>query len=210
MQKHLGDWLANSISHGVGFGLAIAGTVLLIIRATTWIETGAVLIYGLSLILLYLFSTLHHALPTKKEKTYHFFKSLDMVAIYFLIAGTYTPFMWLVAEIPNTNLLLIGLWSVALLGGALKLAFPKKLIPLHVTLYVLMGWSIIFIWPSISPFIESQVLWLVFLGGLSYTLGILFYVLSYVKKNWHYVHLVWHLMVLLASVLHYFAIFQLI
>ena len=210
MQKHLGDWLANSISHGVGFGLAIAGTILLVVRATTWIETGAVLIYGLSLILLYLFSTLHHALPTKTEKTYHFFKSLDMVAIYFLIAGTYTPFMWLVADLARTNVLLIGLWSVALSGAALKLAFPKKFIPVHVILYVLMGWSIVLIWPSISPFMEVSVLWLVFLGGLSYTFGILFYVLSYVKKNWHYVHLVWHLMVLLASVLHYFAIYQLI
>lgn len=210
MQKHLGDWLANSISHGVGFGLAIAGTILLLVRSTTWAEAGAVLIYGLSLVLLYLFSTLHHALPTKKESTYYFFKSLDMVAIYFLIAGTYTPFMWLVSDLPITNILLIGLWSVALFGGTLKLLFPRKFAFIHVILYVLMGWSIVFIWPSVSPFMPSVVLWLVFLGGLSYTLGIIFYVISNVKKNWHYVHLVWHLMVLLASVLHYFAIYQLI
>lgn len=210
MERHLGDWLANSISHGVGFGLAIAGTVLLVIRASTWLEISAVLIYGLSLTLLYLFSTLHHALPTKSEKTYYFFKSLDMVAIYFLIAGTYTPFMWLVVNLPITHILLIGLWSLALVGGTLKLVFPRKLVFIHVILYVLMGWSIVFIWPSVSPLMAPSVIWLVFLGGLSYTLGILFYVLSYLKKHWHYMHLVWHLMVLLASVLHYFAIYQLI
>jgi hemolysin III len=210
MQKHLGDWIANSVSHGVGFGLAIAGTILLIIRANTWLEISAVLIYGVSLILLYLFSTLHHALPTKKESTYHFFKSLDMIAIYFLIAGTYTPFLWLVADLEITNTLLIGLWGIALFGTALKLLVPRKMIYVHVILYVLMGWSIVLIWPSVSPLIPTSVLWLVFLGGLSYTLGIIFYVLSYVKKNWHYVHLVWHLMVLLASVLHYFAVYQLI
>jgi len=210
MQKHLGDWLANSISHGVGFGLAIVGTVLLILRATSPVEYIAVSVYGLSLMLLYLFSTLHHALPTKKESTYHFFKSLDMVAIYFLIAGTYTPFMLVLLDAASANILIIGLWSVAIIGGLLKLLVPKKLIPLHVILYVVMGWSIVIIWPSIQSSIDSNVLLLIFLGGLSYTLGIFFYVLSYLKKHWHYIHLVWHLMVLLASILHFFAVYQIL
>jgi len=97
MKEHFGDILANSISHGIGFLLAIAGLVLLVLRASIGLELIAVLIYSFSLILLYFFSTLHHSVPTKTEKSYEFFKSLDQVAIYlaiyFLIAGTYTPFV---------------------------------------------------------------------------------------------------------------------
>lgn len=209
-QTHLGDRLANSISHGVGFALAIAGTILLVMRASSWLEISVFLIYGISLMMLFLFSTLHHSLPVKTDKAYQFLLTLDMVAIYFLIAGTYTPFMLLVVNDATTNILFIGIWAVALIGATLRLAFPKQFIPIHVILYVVMGWSIVFIWPLVSPLLSTPVLWLVFLGGITYTSGIFFFVLSYFKRDWHYVHMVWHLMVLLAAVLHYFAVFQLI
>lgn len=209
-QRHLGDRLANSISHGTGFALAIAGTILLIIRANSGLEIGAVIIYGISLMMLFLFSTLHHSLPVKSDKAYQFLLTLDMVAIYFLIAGSYTPFMLLVVDDQTTNLLFFAIWAMALVGATLRFAFPKRFIPIHVIFYVIMGWSIVIIWPMVSPLLSTPVLWLVFLGGVTYTSGIFFFVLSYVKRNWHYVHLVWHLMVLLAAVLHYFAVFQLI
>lgn len=210
MKDHFGDILANSISHGVGFILAIIGLVLLIIRASTGIELAAVLIYSLSLVFLYFFSTLHHSVPTKTEKSYEFFKSLDQVAIYFLIAGTYTPFVLLNISESFGYGLLIGIWIVALVGSFVKLVWPLKGKIFHVVMYVVMGWSIVLIWPSIGPKITPEVLQLIFFGGLFYTTGITFYVISHLKKNWHYTHLVWHLFVIMGSLFHYFAVYQIL
>lgn len=210
MKDHFGDILANSISHGIGFLLAIAGLVLLVLRASTGLELVAVIIYSLSLVLLYLFSTLHHSVPTKTDKGFEFFKSLDYIAIYFLIAGTYTPFVLINLSQSFGYILLIGLWVVALIGSFVKLLWPKKGKIFHVVMYVSMGWSIVLIWPSIGPNITNEVLQLIFLGGLAYTSGITFFAISHLKKNWHYTHLVWHLFVIMGSLFHFVAVYQIL
>lgn len=210
MKDHLGDILANSISHGIGFLLAIAGLVLLIIRASTGLELTAVIIYSLSLVFLYFFSTLHHSVPTKTDKGYEFFKSLDQVAIYFLIAGTYTPFVLINISAWYGYILLSFLWVIAFIGSFVKLVWPKKGKVFHIVMYVAMGWSIVIIWPTIGPKITEDVLRMIFFGGLAYTSGITFYVISHVKKNWHYTHLIWHLFVIMGSLFHFVAVYQIL
>ncbi len=210
MHDHLGDRIANAVSHGIGIILGIIGLIALIVRADTAFETLAISIYGVSLILLYLFSTLHHGIKMPTERGFHVLKSLDQFAIYLLIAGTYTPFVLLVINTPMANALLIGLWVIAIVGGGLKLVFPTTLKVLHIVMYVLMGWSIVLVLPDLTPTIPDMIMMLILYGGIAYTGGIGFYILSYVKKNWHYTHLLWHLSVIAGSLLHFIAVYQIL
>ena len=210
MHDHLGDRIANAVSHGIGIILGIVGLTLLVIRADTVFETVVISIYGVSLIMLYLFSTLHHGIKMSTERGFNVLKSLDQFAIYLLIAGTYTPFVLLVINSPLANALLIGLWVIAITGGILKLLFPTTLKSLHIIMYVLMGWSIVLILPELTPNIPDMVMSLILYGGIAYTGGISFYILSHVKKDWHYTHLLWHLSVIAGSVLHFIAVYQIL
>lgn len=210
MHDHLGDRIANAVSHGVGIILGIIGLTLLIVRADTAAETLAISIYGVSLILLYLFSTLHHGIKMPTDRGFHVLKSLDQFAIYLLIAGTYTPFVLLMINTPLANTLLVGLWIIAVVGGVLKLIFPTSFRALHIIMYVLMGWSIVLILPELTPNIPDMVMMLILYGGIAYTGGISFFILSHVKKNWHYTHLLWHLSVIAGSVLHFIAVYQIL
>mgnify|MGYP000164292284 CR=1 FL=1 len=210
MHDHLGDRIANSVSHGIGILLSIIGLTLLMTRADAAIEYAAITIYGISLIVLYLFSTLHHSIKMPTEKGYNLLQSLDQFAIYLLIAGTYTPFVWLVIDTPLANGLLIGLWVIALIGGTLKVLFPTTYKPVHIILYVLMGWSILLIAPDLGVAVPRMALSLILYGGIAYTGGILFYIISHVKKTWHYTHLIWHLCVIAGSTLHFLAVYQIL
>ena len=210
MHDHLGDRIANAVSHGIGIILGIIGLIALIVRADTAFETLAISIYGVSLILLYLFSTLHHGIKMPTERGFHVLKSLDQFAIYLLIAGTYTPFVLLVINTPMANALLIGLWVIAIVGGVLKLVFPTTLKALHIVMYVLMGWSIVLVLPDLTPNIPDMIMMLILYGGIAYTGGISFYIISHVKKNWHYTHLLWHLSVIAGSLLHFIAVYQIL
>lgn len=210
MHSHKGDWIANAVSHGIGIILAIIGLVLLIIEASSGMELLAILVYGISLVLLYTFSTLHHSIKMKTDRGFYFLKSLDQFAIYLLIAGTYTPFVLLVIDSASANLLLIGLWVIAIIGGTLKVIWPRNVQFIHVSLYVLMGWSIVLILPALGPNIPDAVLSLILYGGLFYTGGIAFFIISHAKKNWHYTHLVWHLCVIAGSLLHFMAVYQIL
>lgn len=210
MHNHLGDRIANASSHGMGIVLGIVGFILLVSRADTPYETFVVSIYGISLILLYLFSTLHHGIKMQTERGFHVLKSLDQFAIYVLIAGTYTPFVLLLINTPIANRLLIGLWIVALTGGVLKLLYPKKFIALHVIIYVLMGWSIVLILPELTSNIPDRAMAFILYGGIAYTGGISFFVISHLKQNWHYTHLLWHLCVIAGSLFHFIAVYQIL
>ena len=199
----LGEEIFNSVSHGVGGLLAIAGTVVLIVFSALYSDAWAVVsasIYGASLIILYTMSTLYHAITNRTAKG--FFRIMDHNTIFFLIAGTYTPYT-LVTLRGALGWTLFGVvWGAAVLGIVLNSIDLERFKKLSMVCYVAMGWVIIL---AIKPMKEGlSVLSLTFLliGGLFYTVGIVFYAIKKVK----YFHSVWHLFTVAGSVFHFFSI----
>lgn len=200
----LGEEIFNAVSHGTGGLLAIAGTVVLIVFSAIYGSPWAVVsacIYGASLIILYTMSTLYHAITNERAK--RFFRIMDHNTIFFLIAGTYTPFT-LVTLHGKTGWILFGVvWGAAVLGITLNSIDLEKFRKPSVVCYVMMGWVILF---AIKPMIEAlSRLSLIFLlvGGILYTVGIVFYAI----KKLRYFHSVWHLFTVAGSVFHYFSVF---
>ncbi len=199
----LGEEIFNSVSHGTGAGLSIAGTAVLIVAAAIHTNAWGVVsscIYGASLIILYTMSTLYHSLTNKKAKS--FFRIMDHNTIFLLIAGTYTPITLYYLGGAVGWVLFSVVWGSAILGIVMNsINLEKARIP-SVFCYVAMGWVIIF---AIKPLMESMsTISLIFLviGGVFYTLGIIFYAIKKVK----YFHSVWHLFTIAGSVFHYFSI----
>ena len=199
----LGEEIFNSVSHGVGAGLSIAGTVILIITSAIHSNAWGVVsscIYGASLIILYTMSTLYHSFTNKKAKA--FFRIMDHNTIFLLIAGTYTPItLYFLGGV--TGWVLFGIvWGSAIFGIVMNsINLEKARIP-SIFCYVAMGWVIIF---AIKPLILAMPkISLIFLvgGGVFYTLGIIFYAIKKIK----YFHSVWHLFTIAGSILHYFSI----
>lgn len=199
----LGEEIFNSVSHGVGGGLAVAGTVVLIVLAAIYSDAWAVVscaIYGGSLIVLYTMSTLYHAITNTKAKI--FFRIMDHDTIFFLIAGTYTP----ITLVPLRGALgwtLFGIvWGAAILGIVMNSIDLEKFRKPSVVCYVAMGWVVIF---AIKPMLERcspLSLWFLLIGGVCYTGGIIFYAL----KSKKYFHSIWHIFTVGGSVFHYFSI----
>lgn len=203
----LGEEIFNSVTHGVGSLLSIAGTVVLIVLAAINSDAWAVVscaIYGSSLIILYTMSTLYHAITNKIAKA--FFRIMDHNTIFFLIAGTYTP-ITLVALRGALGWVLFGIvWGAAAIGIVLNSIDLEKFRKPSVVCYVAMGWVIII---AIRPMIQHVTplsLWFLLIGGLCYTVGIIFYALKKVK----YFHSVWHIFTVAGSVFHYFSILLII
>ncbi|HSF79080.1 MAG TPA: hemolysin III family protein [Steroidobacteraceae bacterium] len=202
-QESRREEVANSVSHGLGFVLAVAGAPLLIataIRRGTLADVVAVSVFAASMALLYLSSTIYHALPPGRTK--NAFHVLDHAAIYLLIAGTYTPFTLGVLK-GGWGWTLFGLvWGLAALGVLLKVFAGIRWHGISTAVYVGMGWLIII---AAKPLWESLPLaglaWL-FAGGIAYTSGVYFYL----KKNMRYGHLVWHLFVVAGTGCHFVAI----
>ncbi len=193
----------NSISHLIGAALALAGGAVLVVFATLDGDVRKIVsysVYGLSLFLLYLVSTLYHSLTGRAKRV---FQTLDHQAIYLLIAGTYTPFM-LVALQGTTGWWMFGtIWGLAVFGIVLD-AFPstgQRVVP--IVIYLVMGWLCLFALDSlIAALPPAGFRWLL-LGGIFYTSGIVFFVLD----RWYpWCHGIWHLFVLAGSVCHYFTI----
>lgn len=202
--QSFGEELANAISHGIGFLLAVASLPILVHFAA--LRGGAASVVGASLfsatmIVLYLVSTLYHALPLGRVK--HWFKRLDHAAIYLFIAGSYMPFVFGVLR---------GAWGWALFGlisGAALIGVTAKLLdrlrhPLWSTgLYVAMGWAaLLAIVPLVERMAAPGLAWLL-AGGLAYTLGALVF---HFDAKLRYAHFVWHLLVIAGSVCHFFAV----
>ena len=194
----------NAVTHGIGTLLAVAGLVLLVVFAHLYGDVWHMVsfaIYGTTLVLLYLASTLYHSFTNERLK--YIFKILDHSAIYLLIAGTYTPF----TLVPLHGVLgwtVFGMvWGLAILGIVLKVFFVGRFKFISTLCYILMGWFIVFaIKPLIAAVPETGIIWL-FAGGLFYTLGSIFYL-------WHklpYNHAIWHLFVLAGSISHFIAVF---
>ncbi len=200
----VGEEIFNSVSHGVGSLLAIGGTALLVVMSAAHGSTlalGASLIYGISLIVLYTMSTVYHAVANPKAK--EILRIFDHTSIFLLIAGSYTPFC-LVALSGNSRGLavIIAVWACAVLGIVLNAIDLKKTEKFGTVLYVIMGWSILAVFKDIIHVLPSPAFWLLLIGGISYTGGLVFYAL----KNVKYMHSIWHLFVLAGSVLHYLCI----
>ena len=200
-----GEEIANSVTHGIGAALGLAGLVVLIVPTAlnggdAW-RLVSFSIYGSSLFMLYLASTLYHCARTPRLKAH--LKTLDHSAIFLLIAGTYTPFL-LVGLRSSKSWTLFGvLWGIALVGIVLKLAYGHRLKKFVTALpYILMGWLCMFILPEmIEQLPEGTMLWVILGGGL-YTGGVGFYV----WKRLPYHHAIWHLFVLGGSVCHFLAV----
>ncbi len=179
----------NAWTHFFGAALSLVALVMICIKVSQVpsipLRVGMI-IYGVTMLLLYGASGLYHALPAGNPK--RVCRILDHSNIYFLIAGTYTPIL-LYINSPRTVMLTAIMWGIAAAGVIFTLVFWGKLKPLHVVLYVAMGWMIVFFWNDIAPFIPQGLMGWVLAGGITYTLGVIFYA---IKKIPHY-HAIWHL-----------------
>ena len=200
----LKDEWANTLTHGLGLVLSFVGFACLF---WTSYQTGDPFrllnfsIYGGSLIILYAASTLYHG--TKHHKIKKMMRMFDHCAIYILIAGSYTPFTLLVIKDLWGLSLFIAVWSFALIGIFYKLVFKHRYKIFSTSLYLIMGWlAVIAIEPFMNKFHQTG-LFLILMGGVCYTGGIIFYALD--KKR--FFHAIWHLFVLAGSFCHYLAIF---
>ncbi len=194
----------NVISHAFGLGLSVLGLILLVWRASRLGETVHLIsfsIFGGSMILLYAASTFYH--NSKTPRLRYKLKVLDHASIYFLIAGTYTPFA-LVTLQGTVGWIIFGVvWAMALAGAVLKLFFTGRFQTVSTVMYVVMGWIIVFaVKPLINNFSYEGLLWLMS-GGISYTLGAVVFSLDRIKFN----HAIFHVFVLLGTFCHFISIY---
>lgn len=199
----VGEEIFNSITHGIGTLLSIAALVVLVIfaviKGNAW-HVVSFSIFGSTLVLLYLSSTLYHSFT--KEKVKNVFARFDHAAIFLLIAGTYTPFL-LTALRGTLGWTLFGIiWAVAIAGIVIRSIYLTKFRKLMVGLYLAMGWMfVIAIGPMMKNLPGLSILFLV-LGGVFYSIGVIFYA----WRNLKYGHGIWHLFVLTGSIMHFFSV----
>jgi len=202
-KQTLGEEIANSITHGIGAVLSIAALVILVVFAAKYGDVWRVVsfsIYGSTLFILYLVSTLYHSLTNKRVK--NFFEILDHSSIFLLIAGTYTPVTLVPMRGPWGWTMFGLIWAMAIIGIIMKIFLIGKYKVFSLLVYLSMGWLIIIVFkPMLQMVPQGLIIWL-FIGGISYTLGIIFYLF----KNIPYFHFIWHLFVLGGSISHFFGI----
>jgi hemolysin III len=202
--NHLQLEIINSLSHGLGILFGIISMPVLIAMATKNNNMAGITgagIYGFCFLLLFTASTLYHGFqqPAIKEKL----KILDHISIYFLIAGTYTPLILIFVYNSFGISLLIILWSLTLLGIFFKLFFTGRYELVSTIIYILMGWILFAGGKTFFAGMPTLVITLITLGGILYSIGVIFYLWQ--KFTYH--HLVWHLFVLAAAICHYVAVF---
>ena len=192
----------NSISHAIGALLGIAGLVLLIVLSkdkTAW-SLFSVIVYGISIIILFTASTMYHAVKGDRRK--HYFRIVDHISIYLLIAGTYTPVLLITLEQSLGWPLFWTVWGIAVFGVILKLFFTGRFEIFSTLLYLVMGWLIMFDFTTLSNLMSANGINLFIAGGLCYTVGIIFYAVHRIPFN----HVIWHLFVLGGAICHFFMI----
>jgi len=203
--QSLGEEIANSVSHGVGLLAAIAAAPVLVLSAVR--QGGAARIAGASvfaaaMVLLYLTSTIYHALPRNRAK--RVFRVLDHAAIFLMIAGTYTPFTLGVLH-GTWGWTLFGLaWGLALAGVVLTVAGGVRYPKLTTGLYLAMGWLILIAVKPLWLRMPSEGLFWLFAGGIAYTVGVVFYA----AKRVRYSHFVWHLFVIAGTACHFITVLR--
>lgn len=197
--------VANAISHGVGLILGIVGLVLLLVKAVDHradaLTIVSMSIYGGSMIALFLASTLYHAIPHQNAKRW--LKTFDHCAIYLLIAGSYTPFLLVSLRTPLAFGLMIVIWSIALIGIIMKIAFVYRFKRLSLVTYLTMGWLSLIVIYQLALNLDVGGLTLLAAGGGVYSLGVIFYVAKRIPYN----HAIWHAFVLAGCACHFLAIY---
>lgn len=203
----LGEEIANSITHGIGAGLSIAGLVVLLVLALPSGDAWRILsfsIYGASLVLVYLSSTLYHGFQRPRLK--RLFQIFDHSAIYLLIAGTYTPFLLISLRGAWGWTFMAVIWGLALLGVLFKAFFIERYQRVSALGYLLMGWLVVIAAEQLLKNLSTPTLVWITAGGGAYTLGMLF--LAW--RRLPFSHTIWHLFVLGGSLCHYLAVLNLL
>lgn len=198
-----GEEIANAITHGIGALLSVAALVLLIVFSSIYGNAWHIVsftIFGVTMLLMYLCSTLVHSLPQGKAK--NVFEILDHSSIYFFIAGSYTPFLFITVDGLLSWFLFSIVWSLAIIGTIFKSFFVKKFVGMSTILYIVMGWLIVFAWKPLSQNIPQKGIVLLVAGGLLYTIGSIFYV----WRGFKFHHAIWHLFVIGGSAMHFFSV----
>lgn len=206
MRKHLkNEEFWNVVTHAFGVLLSLLGAIYLIYLALerhSSLHLAAIICFSLSMIVLYAASTLYHLYSFRKKEDSLMLQRFDHIAIYYLIAGTYTPFTLIVLNQTSGFYILTAIWALAFLGTLYKVFFINKYKWLSLTLYLFMGWLILFDISSLIELSNATTLWLLVLGGGSYTLGTIFYSNHKIPYN----HSIWHAFVLAGTIFHYFSI----
>ena len=194
--------LANAISHGLGVLLGIIATVLLLLKADSSAKSWSFLIFGVSIVNLYTASTLYHAVKSKQRK--FLFKMLDHIGIYLLIAGTFTPFTWVVLQNETVGQqILIWIWVIAAAGVIFKIFLTGRFEVISLTSYLGMGWLGFLMFDKLGELLSAEAVNLMLYGGLCYTGGVVFYLMRKLK----YHHAIWHLFVLAGTAFHWAAVY---
>lgn len=195
------EWL-NSITHGIGLIAAIVGLIFMVFRADSTVSVSASAIYGTSLIIMFLCSTVYHAVQYERAKKW--LKLFDHSAIYLLIAGTYTPILLISIGGKLGLISMIAVWTLALCGVVFKCFARHRFPKISVMTYLLLGWFALIIIQPLYKAMPSLGLWFIVAGGLSFSFGVLFYI----AKSKKYTHAIWHLFVMLGCGFHYFSIYH--
>lgn len=202
-QLHIEE-VINSLTHGIGAVLSVVGLIVLLLVSADAGDPWRIVsfsVYGISMVALYLSSTLYHGFRDEKKR--ELFKLFDHCAIYLLIAGSYTPFLLVSIRGPVGWLLFALVWGLAVFGITLKIKYRHRFSVLRVATYVVMGWLALFAGNELTESMASGGFMLLLVGGLVYTVGVIFYVFHQIPYN----HAIWHLFVLGGSTCHYFAIY---
>ena len=198
-----GEEIANAITHGIGAVLSIVGLIILIVYSSLYGSVWHIVsftIFGFTMVILYISSTLVHAFPQGKAKD--LFEIFDHASIYLFIAGTYTPFTFIVIQGALGWTMFGIIWGLAIAGTVFKAYFVKKYLFTSTILYIAMGWMVLMGWNQIAENLNSNGVILFVIGGICYTFGAIFYV----WRGFKYHHAVWHLFVIAGTTTHFFCV----
>ena len=203
-QYTLREEIFSSVVHGVGTVFGVAALTVLVTLSSIYGSVWGIVasaVFGASIIVMYCASTIYHAIPFPNAKKV--LKKFDHISIYYLIAGTYTPFL-LVPLRGTTGWIVFGIiWGAAILGTILKLVLPVNGAKFwSIALYAGMGWAVVFVSKSLIEVLPTVSFVFLVLGGLFYTVGICFYL----WKSKEFTHAIWHCFVLLGTIMHFLAI----
>jgi len=216
-RKRLGEWInkdytlgeeiVHSVTHGAGAVLSVGALVALLVLATLHGTAWHILsfaVYGVSLVALFLASTLYHGV--QKPRLRPILRRVDHACIYLLIAGTYTPFVLVAMRSTLGLTLLTVVWAMAVFGIVYKIFFIDRFVVLTTLAYVAMGWMSVFAWREMVANLSRAGLTFLMAGGALYTVGVIFYALTKIR----YTHAVWHFLILGAAACHFVAVLTLL
>lgn len=198
------DNIFSAVTHGIGFGLAVTALVLLVIKAAHSANALKIVtfsIYGSCLVLLYLFSTLYHALIFTRAK--NIFQIFDHSSIFLLIAGSYTPYSLVAIGGVKGWVLFALVWGLTIFGILYYIFNRGRHVILDTIMYIGMGWLVIFSAPQLYSVLSPAGFWLLVWGGIAYTIGALFFAMRAIP----FIHVIWHLFVMLGSILMFFSVY---